>query len=96
MRRKPLPRYEIWIGEEHKEHEILEIRAERLGEYVDRGERRSLLYRVYRKADGKILVHVYDRADVPGEIDRASLFWYEDLERAARDFRPTLQKMNLI
>jgi len=51
MRRK-LPRYEIWIGEEHKEHEILEIRAERLGEYVDRGERRSLLYRVYRKADG--------------------------------------------
>jgi len=97
MRRKPLPRYEIWIGEEHKEHEILEIRAERIGEYVDRGERRSLLYRVYRKADGKILVHVYDRADVPGEIDRASLFEYADLgEAAQRGFRPALQKMNLI
>ena len=94
--RRILPKYEIWIGEEHKEHEILEIRAEKLGECEDRGERRSLIYRVYRKADGKILVHVYNRADVPGEIDRASLFWYEDLESAARDFRPTLQKMNLI
>jgi len=96
MRRKPLPRYEIWIGEEHKEHEILEIRAERLGEYVDRGERRSLIYRAYRTVDGKILIHVYDRADAPGEIDRASLFRYDDLETAAQDFRPALQKMNLI
>ena len=94
--RRILPKYEIWIGEEHKENEILEIRAEKLGECEDRGERRSLIYRVYRKANGNILVHVYDRADVPGEIDRASLFWYEDLERAVRDFRPTLQKMNLI
>ena len=94
--RRILPRYEIWIGEEHKEHELLEIRAERLGEHVDRGERRSLIYRVYRKADGTILVHVYDRADVPGEIDRASLFWYASLEEAARDFRPALLKMNLI
>jgi len=96
MRRK-LPRYELWFGEEHKEHTILEIRAERLGEYVDRGERRSLLYRVYRKADGKILVHVYDRADVPGEIDRASLFEYASLDEAAqRGFRPVLRRMNLI
>ena len=95
--RRILPKYEIWIGEEHKEHEILEIRAEKLGECEDRGERRSLIYRVYRKADGKILVHVYDRADVPGEIDRASLFEYADLDEAAqRGFRPALQKMNLI
>ena len=65
--RRILPKYEIWIGEEHKEHTILEIRAERLGEYVDRGERRSLIYRVYRKAGGNILVHVYDRADVAGD-----------------------------
>jgi len=94
--RRILPKYEIWVGEEHKEHTILEIRAERLGEYVDRGERRSLIYRVYRKAGGNILVHVYDRADVAGEIDRASLFEYAGLEEAARDFRPALQKMNLI
>jgi len=97
MRRKPLPRYEIWIGEEHKEHEILEIRAEKLGECEDRDPERGLIYRVYRKADGNILVHVYDRSNVPGEGDCASLFEYADLDEAARrGFRPVLQKMNLI
>ena len=94
--RRILPKYEIWIGEEHKEHEILEIRAEKLGECEERDDQRGLIYRAYRTGSGTILIHVYDWSNVPGEGDRASLFWYEDLERAARDFRPTLQKMNLI
>ena len=95
MKRR-LPRYEIWIGEERKEHEILEIRAEKLGECEDRDDQRGRVYRAYRKANGNILIHVYDWSNVSGEGDRASLFWYASLDEAARDFRPVLQRMNLI
>ena len=97
MRRKPLPRYEIWIGEEHKEHEILEIRAEKLGECEERDDQRGLIYRAYRTGSGTILIHVYDWSNIPGEGDCASLFEYASIDEAAqRGFRPVLQKMNLI
>jgi hypothetical protein len=97
MRRKPLPRYELWVGEEHKENEIIEIYAEKLGECEDRDDRRGLIYRAYRKSDGRIIIHVYDWSNVPGEGDCASLFEYDSLETAAqRGFRPVLKRMNLI
>jgi len=96
MRRR-LPRYELWVGEEHKEHTIVEIFAEKLGEYKDDGGESGLIYRVYRKADGGIIIHLYYWSNVPGKGDCASIFEYDDLETAAqRGFRPVLKKMNLI
>ena len=95
MKRK-LPRYEIWVGEEHKESNIIEIRAEKLGECEDRDDQRGLIYRVYRKADGGIIIHVYDWSNV-GDGDCASLFEYASLDEAAqRGFRQVLKKMNLL
>ena len=95
MRRK-LPRYEIWVGEEHKESNIIEIRAEKLGECEDRDDQRGLIYRAYRTETGTILIHVYDWSNA-GDGDCASLFEYADLDEAAqRGFRPVLKKMNLV